>query len=104
VGCDDNTAGCAGNGSQVTWQASAGSVYYIRVGSPIAASGTGQLVYSCVTPPQCPADLDGDGLVDGSDLGVLLGAWGSAAADLNDDGVADGKDLGIMLGAWGSCP
>ncbi|MFM7809071.1 MAG: hypothetical protein ACKPEA_14265, partial [Planctomycetota bacterium] len=65
VGCDDNTTGCAGNGSQVTWQANAGSVYYIRVGSPIAASGTGQLVYSCVEVPLCPADLDGDGVVGG---------------------------------------
>jgi hypothetical protein len=104
VGCDDNTTGCAGNGSQVTWQANAGSVYYIRVGSPIAASGTGQLVYSCVEVPQCPADLDGDGLVGGGDLGILLGAWGSVDADLNDDGIVDGNDLGIMLGAWGNCP
>jgi len=104
VGCDDNTTGCAGNGSQVTWQANAGSVYYIRVGSPIAASGTGQLVYSCVEAPQCPADLDGDGVVGGADLGVLLGAWGSASADLDGDGLVDGSDLGIMLGAWGNCP
>ena len=104
VGCDDNTTGCAGNGSQVTWQANAGSVYYIRVGSPIAASGTGQLVYSCVEVPQCPADLDGDGVVGGGDLGILLGAWGATSADLNDDGIVDGSDLGIMLGAWGNCP
>jgi hypothetical protein len=27
---------------------------------------------SCVT-----ADLDGSGIVDGADLGVLLGSWGS---------------------------
>jgi hypothetical protein len=104
VGCDDNTTGCAGSGSQVTWQANAGSVYYIRVGSPIAASGTGQLVYSCVEVPLCPADLDGDGVVGGGDLGTLLGAWGTAAGDLDDDGLTDGSDLGIMLGAWGNCP
>ncbi len=104
VSCDDNTVGCSGNGSQATWQANAGSVYYIRVGSPIAASGTGQLVYSCVEVPQCPADLDGDGVVGGGDLGVLLGAWGTASADLDDDGLVDGSDLGIMLGAWGDCP
>jgi len=24
----------------------------------------------------CPADLNGDGVVDGADLGMLLGAWG----------------------------
>ena len=25
----------------------------------------------------CPGDLDGSGLVDGNDLGLMLGAWGS---------------------------
>jgi len=48
-------------------------------------------------------DLNGDGVVDGADLGALLGAWGStdSAADLNADGVVDGADLGALLGAWG---
>jgi hypothetical protein len=49
-----------------------------------------------------PADLNGDGLVNGGDLAVLLGAWGSAAglADVNDDGIVDAADLSILLGAW----
>lgn len=53
----------------------------------------------------CPADLNSDGVVDGTDLGLLLGAWASddAAADLSDDGVVDGTDLGLLLGSWGSC-
>jgi hypothetical protein len=46
-------------------------------------------------------DLNGDGVVDGADLGLLLGAWGSASADLNGDGTTDGADLGLLLGAWG---
>jgi hypothetical protein len=47
-------------------------------------------------------DLNGDGVVDGADLGLLLGAWGgSGPADLNGDGVVDGADLGLLLGAWG---
>ncbi|MFG0275881.1 MAG: hypothetical protein ACF8QF_12585 [Phycisphaerales bacterium] len=48
-------------------------------------------------------DLNGDGVVDGADLGLLLGFWGACAgcaADLNDDGVVNGADLGILLGAW----
>ncbi|HMN96483.1 MAG TPA: hypothetical protein PKC43_08845 [Phycisphaerales bacterium] len=48
-------------------------------------------------------DLDGNGIVDGADLGLLLSAWGpctGCAADLNDDGVVNGSDLGILLGAW----
>jgi hypothetical protein len=36
---------------------------------------------------------------------VLLGAWATAGpADLNRDGVIDGADLGALLGAWGACP
>ena len=58
-----------------------------------------------VTPP-CPADLNSSGEVDGTDLGLLLGAWGTnnPAADLNDSGNVDGTDLGLLLGAWGACP
>ncbi len=49
-----------------------------------------------------PADLDHDGVVGGADLGMLLGAWGTAgAADLDGSGAVDGADLGMMLGAWG---
>jgi hypothetical protein len=47
-------------------------------------------------------DMNGDGVVSGQDLGMLLGQWGTAgSADLNRDGVVNGTDLGLMLGAWG---
>jgi hypothetical protein len=52
----------------------------------------------------CPADLNQDNVVNGADLGILLGAWGTAAGDLNGDGTTNGADLGLMLGAWGACP
>jgi hypothetical protein len=47
-------------------------------------------------------DLNCDLVVDGADLGVLLGAWDTddEAADLNDDGTVDGGDLGLLLGEW----
>jgi hypothetical protein len=47
-------------------------------------------------------DFDGDGDVDGADLGILLSAWGTDddATDLNDDGTVDGADLGQFLVAW----
>ncbi|MFO0875490.1 MAG: FG-GAP-like repeat-containing protein [Phycisphaerales bacterium] len=52
----------------------------------------------------CGADLSGDGLVDGADLGAMLAQWGGAGtADLNGDGVVDGSDLGVLLAAWGGC-
>ncbi len=52
--------------------------------------------------PRVPADLNGDGIVDGADLGLLLSAWGTAGpeADLDGSGVVDGADLGLVLSAW----
>jgi endonuclease/exonuclease/phosphatase family metal-dependent hydrolase len=56
-------------------------------------------------------DLNGDGVVDGADLGLLLSAWGDCpaeaagsgipcSADLSGDGTVDGADLGILLSNW----
>jgi hypothetical protein len=51
-------------------------------------------------------DASLDGVIDGTDLGLMAGAWGSTTAgwgtgDLNGDGVVDGTDLGLMAGNWG---
>ncbi|MFO0829411.1 MAG: hypothetical protein U0572_14835 [Phycisphaerales bacterium] len=53
--------------------------------------------------PACPADLDHDGVVGGSDLGILLGNWATSAGDLDGNGTTDAADLAILLGAWGGC-
>jgi len=46
-------------------------------------------------------DLNGDGVVDGADLGILLNNWGGRGlGDLNGDGTIDGADLGILLNNW----
>jgi YD repeat-containing protein len=49
------------------------------------------------------ADLNRDGYVNGGDLGLFLGAWGSANpdADFNNDGNVDGADQGFLLGSYG---
>ncbi len=59
----------------------------------------------------CPADLDGDGTVDGADLGRFLLDAGTTCdpdlpcpADFNGDGEVTGGDLGLLLVAWGACP
>jgi subtilisin family serine protease len=53
-------------------------------------------------------NLAGDpNIIDGGDLGTLLGLWGpvsSPDADFNDDGFVDGADLGLLLSQWGTCP
>jgi hypothetical protein len=54
-------------------------------------------------PVQIPGDLNGDLLVDGLDLSILLGAWGTndPAVDIVIDGIIDGADLAALLGYWG---
>ncbi len=67
-----------------------GTAYWIR---HECVSCTGQVF----------GDLNGDGVVSGSDLGLLLGQFGlqnPQVGDLNHDGVVTGADIGLMLGAW----
>jgi len=47
-------------------------------------------------------DIDGDCIVDGYDLGILLAEWGrtDSVADLDGDGIVDGADLGLLLMSW----
>jgi len=63
------------------------------------------------SPLTCPADLTGDGAVDGGDLLVLLAAFGPCPpapmlcpADITGDGAVDGSDLANLLSAFGPCP
>lgn len=52
--------------------------------------------------PNTP-DLDCDGIVGSSDLGLLMTYWGtSGPADLDGDSTVGGRDLGILLSAWSS--
>ncbi|MFO0827373.1 MAG: FG-GAP-like repeat-containing protein [Phycisphaerales bacterium] len=93
-------------------------LYYLAVADlngdalpDIAAAGWGAgagstvpVFLNCLST--CDADLNGDGVVNAADLGILLGAWGSSdpSADLTNDGAVDAADLGVLLGAWGDCP
>ena len=55
----------------------------------------------------CEGDINSDCTVDGGDLGILLGAWGTTGrnkSDLNGDGTTSGADLGLLIAAWGPCP
>ena len=57
-------------------------------------------------PDECDPDIDRDGVVAGSDLQLLLDAWGRCTkqpcdADLDGDGAVSTIDLFILLAAWG---
>ncbi|MFM7133832.1 MAG: hypothetical protein ACKO0W_05890 [Planctomycetota bacterium] len=90
------TLGCATIGADVE----------ICGNSPRNISGP-YLVAAPFVSCDCEADITGDGLVNGADLGVLLGSWGLANAqgtgDLNHDGLVTGADLTLVLGNWGGC-
>lgn len=58
----------------------------------------------------CVADIDGDGMVDGIDLAIVLVRWGTSggkdypAADIDRSGLVDASDLAEVLSGWGPCP
>lgn len=61
-------------------------------------------IESIMCTPQQTADINGDGIVDTADLGILISAFGTSdpSADINSDGTVDTADLGILIGAFGS--
>jgi len=53
------------------------------------------------TASSTPGDANGDGVVNASDLAMVLSGWGTAGAtDLNRDGTTDAQDLAILLANW----
>ena len=89
----DESPGCARLHRRVSVPLNADQNYTVVLGSGEAFqdAGTGTLTADLL------GDLDGDGLVNGADLGFLLGAWGTDAADLDGDGTTDGSDFGLLL-------
>lgn len=82
---------CDEDGAPDNWE--------IAVGNELDANNNG--IPDVCEEPENPADLNGDGYIDGGDLGLLLAGWGSSGpSDINGDGVSDGGDLGILLAAW----
>lgn len=86
---------------------------FVTTASPFLAAGNGDENRGLVVlrAPDLPqlADLNGDGVVNGFDLALLLGQWGrcptkgapaSCDGDLDGNGIVNGFDLAILLGAW----
>ncbi len=113
VGCNDDICYLF---SRVQFEAVCGETYFIQIGVYSNGAGTygiGELAISCDGGKPCetpgnPADLDGDGIVGGADLAILLSAWGdcgncaACVADLTGDCTVGGADLSVLLSAWGT--
>jgi hypothetical protein len=82
------------------------SYQFIRGEGPQFYSlGEGRALVLGNTLNACPADLTGDGTVDGADLSTLLSGWGgSGSGDIDGSGTVNAADLTALLGAWGVCP
>jgi hypothetical protein len=102
LACNDEGENCASGPSRVSFPATAGATYWLRLGGA-TGGGSGSLFVNCTQ--SCTGDLNTDGVVDGNDLGLMLAAWGAVGGptDLDNDGVTDGNDLGQLLARWGSC-
>ncbi len=105
--CNDDSAGCGSLTSSVSFETTDAQQYWVRIGSKANVGGAGTVTFTCQpSAPACPADIDGNGAVDGGDLATLLGSWGTCAgcaADIDGNGAIDGGDLAALLGSWGAC-
>jgi formylglycine-generating enzyme required for sulfatase activity len=72
--------------------------------SALAACAAALAVAPTARAQLCVGDLNGDRIVNGLDLGILLGQWGQVGSgDLDGNGFVSGPDLGLLLGGWGPC-
>ena len=77
-----------------------------RIATPDTGTGTPPIVDMGIYEYQCRGDLNGDGIIDLSDLATLLAHYGSiteryADGDLDQDGHVDLADLAGLLANYG---
>jgi probable HAF family extracellular repeat protein len=76
----------------------------------LAGVGDRAFLFIAEPPPPCIGDVDGNDIVDLSDLATLLAIFGTTSgepgydpnADFDDDGDVDLGDLALLLGAFGT--
>lgn len=78
---------------------------------PVIGSTVGYdaVLIAAYAPQPCPGDINGDRVVDSTDLSILLGNFGgpggAAQGDVDGNGIVDSTDLAILLSVFGStCP
>lgn len=85
------------------------TTYYWRIDARNSSGITTGPVWSFTTAPpaNCPGDTNGDSIVNGADLSVLLGSFNTSVtpgtgADFNGDGLVNAGDLSVLLSNFGN--
>jgi glucose/arabinose dehydrogenase len=79
-------------------------VLEVRDAAGLSAKDTVWLHPDCAGVLDCPGDVNGDGVVGGPDLAVLLSNWGlGGMSDFDRSGTTDASDLSVLLDSWGPC-
>ncbi|MFT5422864.1 MAG: 1,4-alpha-glucan branching enzyme [Phycisphaerales bacterium] len=65
----------------------------------VSIPAMGLVVLAPQPAPPCPADMNGDGVLDNGDIGVFITFFlgGNLVADMNGDGVLDNGDIGTFI-------
>jgi hypothetical protein len=106
LACNDDSCGTS---PRITFAATSGASYTIRVGGVNAVTGSGTINISCVAPPDCPADIDDNGYVNIDDLFAVINSWGPCGgcpADISPpggNGFVNIDDLFAVINSWGQC-
>ena len=128
LACNDDTAGCSGNTSEITFSVTSGTQYWIRIAGYNGATGSGNITISCVVPT--PAnDLCGDAIaisnpsttsgttVNATDTGepptcvttvTVGGVWYTYTSNATEDvtvslcGAPYDSKIGVYTGSCGS--
>jgi hypothetical protein len=104
-GLNDDGCGVTGGSSRLEFTTLGGQAHLFGLGTwsavePLPPASPLRITF--IAPAANPADVDGDGRVDGVDLALLLGNWmGSGAGDIDGSGTVNGSDLAVLLNSWG---
>ena len=85
---------------EYTFIVAASGTSYAQNNASVASAGFYDLLFS--VDVSCTGDLNGDGVTDQADLGILLSSYGiDTGGDLDGDGDTDQSDIGILLSDYG---
>jgi hypothetical protein len=95
LACNDNHCG---RQSQVTWDVTAGTSYWVAVGGYSGQRGVGTITISEF--PDCPCDWDHSGTVNSQDFFAFINDFFAGNADYNGSGATNSQDYFDFLNCF----